>query len=43
MFGIDDFFIILPYVLGIACVLFSAWYGLKNWSKDDKEEKGKES
>ncbi|MFA6769211.1 MAG: symporter small accessory protein [Parabacteroides sp.] len=34
MFGIDDILIILPYLLGIACVIFSAWYGIRNWNKD---------
>lgn len=43
MFGIDDFFILLPYLLGVGCLVFSAWYGLKNWSKNDKEEKEEKS
>jgi len=34
MFGIDDILIILPYLLGIACVIYSAWYGIRNWNKD---------
>lgn len=38
MFGIDDPFIWLPYVLSILCVLFSAWYGVKYWNKDDKKD-----
>ena len=43
MFGIDDLFIILPYLLGLGCVLFSAWYGIKNWSKNDKKGKEKKA
>jgi hypothetical protein len=39
MFGIKDPLIWLPYVLGFVCLVFSAWYGLKNWSKDDKRDK----
>ena len=29
MFGIKDPLIWLPYVMGAACLIFSAWYGLK--------------
>lgn len=39
MFGIDDPLIYLPYILSICCLLFSAWYGIKYWNKDnDKDE-----
>lgn len=34
MCGIDDIFILLPYILGVLCVIFSIWYGIKNWNKD---------
>ena len=27
MFGIDDPFIILPYLLSVVCVIFAAWFG----------------
>ncbi|KAA6340707.1 hypothetical protein EZS27_011449 [termite gut metagenome] len=39
MFGISDPFIGLPYLLAVVCVAFAAWYGIKNWSKDDENEK----
>jgi hypothetical protein len=39
MFGIEDPLIWLPYLLMVACVIFSAWYGLKNWHVDDKADK----
>ena len=35
MFGIDDPFIVLPYILSVICVIFAAWFGLKYWNKDD--------
>ena len=39
MFGIDDPFIILPYLLSVVCVIFSAWFGLKYFNKyDEKDE-----
>lgn len=38
MFGVDDPFICLPYILSVLCVLFAAWYGIKSWNKDDKED-----
>lgn len=34
MFGIKDFFVLLPYILGFICLIFSAWYGVSNWNKD---------
>jgi nitrogen fixation-related uncharacterized protein len=43
MFGIDDPFIWLPYVLMVACVVFSVWYGIKNWQVDDKADKSESS
>ena len=39
MFGIDDPFIILPYLLSVVCVIFAAWFGLKYWNKDDEKTK----
>jgi hypothetical protein len=39
MFGINDPLIWLPYVLGVACVVFSAWYGLRHWNRDDHHDK----
>lgn len=38
MFGIDDPFIILPYLLSVVCVVFAAWFGLKYWNKDDEKD-----
>ena len=38
MFGIKDLMIWLPYLMIVACVIFSAWYGLKYWNKDDKKD-----
>lgn len=38
MFGVSDPLIYLPYLLSVVCVLFSAWYGVKNWNKEDKED-----
>ena len=38
MFGIDDPFIILPYLLSVVCVIFAAWFGLKYWNKDDEKD-----
>ena len=35
MFGIDDPFIILPYILSVICVIFAAWFRLKSWNEDD--------
>ena len=39
MFGIEDPFILAPYLLMGACVIFAAWYGLKYWNKEDKKDK----
>ncbi len=38
MFGIEDPFILAPYLLMGACVIFAAWYGLKYWNKEDKKD-----
>lgn len=38
MFGIKDPFILAPYLLMVACVAFSTWYGIKYWNKDDKKD-----
>ncbi len=43
MFGIKDPMIWLPYLMIVACVIFSALYGLKYWNKDDKKDKEGES
>lgn len=39
MLGIDDLFIILPYLLSVLCLIFSAWFGWKYWNKDDEKDK----
>jgi len=38
MLGIDDPGIWLAYLLIIGCVVFSIWYGIANWNKEDKED-----
>lgn len=38
MFGIDDPLIYLPYVLSVACVIFSLFYGVKYWNKDNDKD-----
>jgi len=38
MFGIEDPGIWLPYVLGVACLIFSAWWGISKWNKDDESD-----
>ncbi|MDO5570324.1 MAG: hypothetical protein Q4F97_02510 [Bacteroidales bacterium] len=42
MFGINDWGIILAYLLAVCCLLFSIWWGITHWNKDyksDSEEK----
>lgn len=39
MFGIDDPFIILPYLLSVVCVVFAVWFGLEYWNKDDEKRR----
>jgi hypothetical protein len=34
MFGIEDFGIILAYIMAIGCLVFSLWYGISHWNKD---------
>lgn len=38
MFGIDDPGIWLAYLLAIACLLFSVWFGITTWNKDEDED-----
>ncbi len=38
MFGIDDPGIWLPYLLAFICLIFSAWWGITRWNKDDKSD-----
>ena len=38
MFGIDDPFIVLTYILSVICVIFSSCFGLKYWNKDDDKD-----
>lgn len=38
MFGIADPLIVLPYVLSFICVIFAAWFGIRYWNKDDKND-----
>lgn len=38
MFGIPDSGIWIAYLLEILCVIFAAWYGIKYWNKEDKDD-----
>ncbi|MDR2954411.1 MAG: hypothetical protein LBV43_04955 [Prevotella sp.] len=38
MFGIDDAGIYLAYLAAIGCLVFSAWFGITQWNKDDKDD-----
>lgn len=38
MFGIDDPGIWLPYLLAFICLLFSAWWGITRWNRDDNSD-----
>ncbi|MDL2255587.1 hypothetical protein LJC38_03265 [Parabacteroides sp. OttesenSCG-928-K15] len=37
MFGIDDPGIYVAYLMGIGCILFSLWFGITRWNKEDKQ------
>lgn len=37
MFGIEDPGIYLAYLLAIGCVVFSVWFGITRWNKEDDE------
>ena len=36
MFGIDDPFIILSFILSVVCVILSAWFCMYYWNNDDE-------
>lgn len=38
MFGIDDPGIIFPYLLAVCCLIFSAWFGITHWNKEDNDQ-----
>ena len=38
MLGIPDPGIWLVYLLSIACVIFAAWYGIKYWNEEEKDD-----
>lgn len=38
MFGINDPGIILAYLIALACLIFSIWFGITRWNKDDEED-----
>lgn len=38
MFGIDDPGIWLAYMLALACLIYSVWFGITRWNRDDKED-----
>ena len=37
MFGISDPGIWLAYLLAFACLLFSIWFGITTWDKEDEK------
>lgn len=37
MFGIEDPGIYLAYLIAIGCIVFSVWFGISHWNKEDKE------
>lgn len=39
MLGIKDPLIWLPYLLGAICLIFSIWYGLRHWNREDSKDK----
>jgi hypothetical protein len=36
MFGIEDPGIWLAYLLALLCLVFSLWYGISRWNKDEE-------
>ncbi len=38
MFGIEETGIWLPYLLAFICLIFSAWWGISRWNKDDESD-----
>ena len=38
MFGISDPGIWLAYLLAFACLLFSIWFAITTWNKEDDEK-----
>ena len=42
MFGINDPGIWSAYLLMIVCLLFSIWFGIRTWNKEDKNDKKEE-
>ncbi len=43
MFGINDPGILLAYLLGIGCLVFSIWYGITRWDSEDKDSNNPEN
>lgn len=37
MFGIEDPGITLAYLIAIGCIVFSVWFGITRWNKEDKD------
>ncbi len=37
MFGINDPGIYIAYIMAIGCVVFSIWFGISHWNKEDKD------
>lgn len=40
MFGIEDSGIWIPYLSALLCLLFSAWWGITKWNKEDDSDYG---
>ncbi len=38
MFGISDPGIWIVYLLSFLCVIWSVYFGIKNWNKDDEAD-----
>lgn len=37
MFGINDPGIILAYLIAAVCLLFSIWFGITRWNKEEED------
>ncbi|MDL2222631.1 hypothetical protein LJB98_00855 [Bacteroidales bacterium OttesenSCG-928-M11] len=41
MFGIEDPGIWSAYLLGFGCLVFALYFGIRNWNKEDNNDKSK--
>ncbi len=37
MFGIEDPGIYLAYLIAILCIVYSVWFGITRWNKEDND------